>query len=335
MAEITTDASSGITIRKRRRNPVVDIVIRMYKTKQLGFISLIIIFILCVVAIFADQLAPYHWNEVFLLNRLSPPSSEFLLGTDGLGRDLLSRIIYGARISVTVAMYVQIIHYVISLSIALPSGYFGGKFDLILQRFIDAWMSLPALVIYLTVMAILGPGLWQLIIVLGVSSGIGRTRITRSNVMRIREAVYFEAARSIGAPTSRILWRHVLPNILPLTILGVASGMGGVILAEASLSFLGFGIPPPYPSWGGMLSSEGRNYMIKAPWLMIWPGLCLSAVIFSFQMLADALRDLLDPRLRGGLGSYNLPQEKLKEIAEKKSAELQRELEKEEEQSRR
>jgi peptide/nickel transport system permease protein len=166
--------------------------------------------------------------------------------------------------------------------------------------------------------------MWQVIVVLGVSGGIGATRVIRAAVMRIKEEQYFEAARAIGVPNHIILWRHVLPNIMSVIVISIAAGMGGVITAEASLSFLGLGIPPPYPSWGGMLSGAGRQFMMVAPWMMIWPGLALSSVVFSFNMLADALRDLLDPRLRGGLGRYSMSQEQLMKLAEKKSAEAHR-----------
>ena len=237
---------------------------------------------------------------------------------------MLSRIVYGSRISIVVAFGAQALSVIVKLLLAVPSGYFGGKFDLILQRFIDAWMCFPALALYLTIMAVLGAGLWQVIVVLGVSGGIGQVRVIRSAVIRIREDVYFEAARAIGVPGRRILTRHVLPNIVSIIIISVATGMGMVILAESTLSFLGLGIPPPYPSWGGMLSTSGRQNMLAAPWMMVWPGVALSLVVFAFNMLADALRDLLDPRLRGGLGRYGTSLEKLQKLAEKKSLEMQR-----------
>jgi peptide/nickel transport system permease protein len=327
--------NTSLEIRRKRRFILTDLLVRLFKEKPLGFIGLIIIMLLVFTAIFADLtwlgfpppeeggpgLAPYGWNQLFLLDRLSPPSSQYLLGTDNLGRDTLSRIVYGSRISITVALAAQAISVVVKLLVAVPSGYFGGKYDIILQRFVDAWICFPALALYLTVMAVLGAGMWQVIIVLGVSGGISQVRVIRSAVMRIREEVYFEAARAIGVPGHMIIVRHVLPNIISIIIISVATGMGMVILAEATLSFLGFGIPPPYPSWGGMLSGSGRRFMIPAPWMMIWPGVALSLVVFAFNMLADALRDLLDPRLRGGLGRYGMSQEKLQKLAEKRTAE--------------
>ena len=333
MTEVILNEPIKVSDIRKRRNFLIDMLVRLFREKPLGAVGFVIIIILVLTAIFADLqwlgfpppeeggpgLAPYGWNQLFLLDRLSPPSMQFLLGTDNLGRDVLSRIVYGSRISITVALGAQAISMIVRLIIAVPSGYFGGKYDIILQRFVDAWICFPALALYLTVMAVLGAGIWQVIVVLGVSGGINQVRVIRSAVIRIREEVYFEAARAIGVPGSRILLRHVIPNIMSIIIISVATGMGMVILAESTLSFLGMGIPPPYPSWGGMLSGSGREYMTKAPWMMVWPGVALSLVVFAFNMLADALRDLIDPRLRGGLGRYSLSLEKLQEIARKKS----------------
>ncbi len=320
MAEITVNEAPNVIVRQKPRNFFVDLLVRLVKTKPLGFLGFIIVMLLFLTGIFANQLAPHGWNEIMLQYRLSPPTPELPLGADNVGRDLLSRIIYGARISMTVALGAQAINLVIKLALAVPSGYFGGKYDLILQRFIDAWICIPGLALILTVMAVLGPGMWQVIVVLGVSGGIGATRVIRAAVIRIKEEMYFEAARAIGVPTGRIMMRHVMPNIMSIIIINLAAGMGGVITAEASLSFLGLGIPPPYPSWGGMLSGAGRQFMMVAPWMMLWPGLALSSVVFGFNMLADALRDLLDPRLRGGLGRYGgMSQAQLEKLAAKKS----------------
>ncbi len=323
MAETPKEESTDAIVRIKRRAYLVDMFVRLFKTKPLGFLGFVIVIILFLTGIFADLLAPYHWNEIMLQHRLSPPTTELLLGADNVGRDLLSRIIHGARISMTVALGAQAINLVVKLSLAVPSGYFGGKYDLILQRFIDAWICFPMLALYLTVMAVLGPGIWQVVLVLGVSGGIGGTRVIRAAVIRIREEMYFEAARAIGVPTRRILLKHVIPNIASIVVINLAGGMGGVILAESSLSFLGFGIPPPFPGWGGMLSGAGRQFMMVAPWMMLWPGLALSSVIFGFNMLADAIRDLMDPRLRGGLGRYGgMSQEQLQKLAAKKSGKV-------------
>ena len=177
-----------------------------------------------------------------------------------------------------------------------------GKFDLLVQRFCDAWNAFPGLILLLTIMSIVGRGVVQIILVMGISGGIGGSRVLRGAVIGIKENDYFLAARAIGSPTTATLMRHVLPNIMPVVIVIFSITIGGVIIAEASLSFLGFGLPPEVPSWGSMLSREGRQYMEIAPRLAIWPGVCLTTVVFSLNMFGDAMRDLLDPRLRGGEG---------------------------------
>ena len=299
-----TDMSSGIAEGPKKRSALVDLGIRLVKEKPLGCFGGVIVLILLFVGIFADVLAPYGYNELHLPDALSFSSGKYILGTDNLGRDLFSRVIYGARISVIVGLTAAGLGTLISTITGVVSGYLGGKFDIIVQRFVDAWMTFPGLVILLTVMSILGAGLWQVIFVLGLVFGIGGSRIIRGAVISVKENVYIQAAVAIGCPTMRILIRHILPNVTAPVIILFTTRMATVILAEASLSFLGFGIPPPVPSWGGMLSGSGREYMLLAPWMVIWPGLALSIAVYGINMLGDALRDLLDPRLRGGGGRY-------------------------------
>jgi peptide/nickel transport system permease protein len=326
MADIPVDSKIEAVQIRKKKNPFIDFFYRLIKEKPLGLIGLIIVVVLFLAGIFSDLIAPYGYNEIILSDRLDGPSLNHLLGCDNLGRDLLSRIIYGARISMIVAVASSVISTFVGFIVGAVSGFLGGKFDMVVQRFVDAWMCFPGLVLYLVVMSILGAGLVQVIVVLGVSAGLGGgSRITRSAVIRIKEDVYFEAARAIGVPTSQILTRHVLPNIMPILIIGFSTGLGGFILAEASLSFLGFGIPPPVPSWGGMLSGTGRQYMLQAPWMALWPGLALAIVVYGVNMLGDAVRDLFDPRLRGGLGRFGgMSQEKLEKLAEQKQAEAQK-----------
>jgi len=192
------------------------------------------------------------------------------------------------------------------------SGFIGGKLDLAVQRFVDAWMAFPGLLVLLTIMSIAGRGLLQMILVLGIAGGISGSRVIRSAVIAIKENDYFLAAQAVGTPTSQILIRHVLPNIFAPLIIIFSINIGGVIISAASLNFLGFGLPPEIPDWGAMLSSEGRRYMEVAPRLAIWPGLCLTIVVYSLNMFGDAMRDLLDPRLRGGQGSYGTAKRKRK-----------------------
>ena len=286
----------------KRRAALADFFIRLVKEKPLGTFSGIIILILILVAIFADALAPYPYREIHLADRLTGPSAQYLLGTDHVGRDFLSRIIYGARISLTVGLAATALNVVVAVVLGGTSGYLGGKLDLAVQRFVDAWMAFPGLLLLLTIMSIAGQGLLQIILVLGIAGGIGASRIVRGAVIGIKENDYFLAARSIGSPGASTLMRHVLPNIMPVVIIIFSISIGGVIMAEASLSFLGFGLPPNIPSWGGLLSREGRQYMEQAPRLALWPGLCLTTTVYCLNMFGDALRDLLDPRLRGAGG---------------------------------
>jgi peptide/nickel transport system permease protein len=185
-------------------------------------------------------------------------------------------------------------------------GYFGGIFDLLMQRFVDAWMCIPSLILMMVIISIIGPGIWQVTIVMGLCFGISGSRIVRSAAMSIKENVYLQAERAIGCSPNRIITRHILPNIMAALIILFSTVVPMVILVEASLSFLGYGVPPPNPSWGAMLSGSARDYMFQAPWIIIWPGLALSVVVYSVNMLGDALRDLLDPRLRGGVGRYGV-----------------------------
>ena len=286
----------------KRRSRLADFFTRLVREKPLGTIGAIIVLILILVAIFADVLAPYGYMKIHLADRLTGTSAQYLLGTDHIGRDLLSRLIFGARISLTVGLAATTINVLIAVLIGGISGFFGGKLDLAVQRFVDAWMAFPGLLLLLTIMSIAGSGLLQIIVVLGIAGGIGGSRVLRGAVIGIKENDYFLAARAIGSRGAATLIRHVLPNIMPVVIIIFSITVGGVILSEASLSFLGFGLPPSIPSWGGLLSREGRQYMEVAPWLALWPGLALTITIYSLNMLGDALRDLLDPRLRGGEG---------------------------------
>ena len=287
-------------IAPKRRSRLADFFIRLVKEKPLGTISGIIILILIFVAVFADVLAPFPYKEMHLVDRLTGSSARYLLGTDQLGRDLLSRLIVGARISLTVGLAATTLNVLVAVLLGGTSGFLGGKLDLAVQRFVDAWIAFPGLILLLTVMSIAGRGLLQLILVLGIAGGIGTSRVVRGAVIGIKENDYFLAARAIGSPSTATLMRHVLPNIMPVVIIIFSINIGGVIIAEASLSFLGFGLSPEIPSWGAMLSSDGRRYMEMAPRLALLPGLCLTIVVYSLNMLGDALRDLLDPRLRGG-----------------------------------
>ena len=275
---------------------------RLVKEKPLSIIAGVVILLLMLVAIFADVLAPFPHDEVNIVDRMQAPSDRYLLGTDQLGRDLLSRLVFGAQISLTVGLAATAVNVVVAVLIGGISGFFGGRLDLAVQRFVDAWMAFPGLLLLLTIMSLVGRGLPQIIVVLGVTGGIGGSRVIRGAVIGVKENVYFQAAEAIGSTRWRTLLRHVLPNIGAPIIIVFTINVGAVIISEAALSFLGFGLPISVPSWGGMLSREGREFMEVAPRLALWPGLCLTVVVYCLNMFGDAVRDLLDPRLRGGGG---------------------------------
>ncbi|WP_425068842.1 ABC transporter permease [Reyranella sp.] len=284
---------------RRRRGPVLHFIGRLFREKPLGAAGAVVFVLFLFCGIFADALAPYGMNQIAPLNRLKPPSWAFPFGTDNLGRDMLSRCLYGAQLSVIIGFCAAGIATVISVFLGIVSGYLGGKFDLVLQRFVDAWMSFPDLIILIVVVSVVGPGMPQIIVTLGLLLGIAGSRIIRGAVVSVRENMYVHAAQSTGASTFRILWRHILPNVMAPVIVLFTTRVGTVILAESGLSFLGLGVPPPAPTWGGLLSGSGRTFMLQGPWLALAPGLCLTVVVYATNMFGDALRDLLDPRMRG------------------------------------
>ena len=300
------DSSLSSTAERKRRSPLREFFTRLVKEKPLGVAGAIITLLLLFVGIFANYLAPYGMNELHTQSALAPPSASFWLGTDNLGRDLLSRVIFGARISVIVGLAASIIASLVEIVIGMLCGYLGGKFDLIMQRFVDAVMCFPSLILMIVIISLIGPGMWTVILVIGIQWGIGGSRLIRGVTMSTKENVYIQAAVAIGCPTSRILIRHILVNIMAPIIIQFSTRVPAIILTESSLSFLGYGVPPPAPSWGSMLSGSARAYMYEAPWMVIWPGLALSIVVYGVNMFGDAVRDILDPRLRGGVGRYGV-----------------------------
>ncbi|MBX3499866.1 MAG: ABC transporter permease [Alphaproteobacteria bacterium] len=282
-----------------RRGPFMEFLVRLFREKPLGAAGAVIFAIFLFCGVFADLLAPYGYNQISLMNRLKPPSLAFPFGTDNSGRDMLSRCLYGAQLSVIIGFCAAGLATVISIVLGVLTGYLGGKFDMVVQRFVDAWMSFPELIVLIVVVSVVGPGMPQIIVVLGLALGIAGSRIVRGAVVSVRENMYVHAAKSTGAKTFRILWRHVLPNVMAPVIVLFTNRVAVAILAESGLSFLGFGVPPPAPTWGGMLSGSGRAYMYQGPWLALAPGLCLTIVVYAISVFGDALRDLLDPRMRG------------------------------------
>jgi peptide/nickel transport system permease protein len=298
------DIKSNKTTEKKRRNFIADLVFRMITEKPLGTAGLVITVVFLATAIFANYLAPYAPNQLHGLSALKGPSLQFWLGTDNLGRDLLSRIIFGARVSVIVGLGASVVASVVEITIGVLAGYIGGTFDLVVQRFVDAVMCFPGLILMMVIISLVGAGVMPTILVLGITWGITGSRLIRSATMSIKENMYVQAAVSVGSSTPNIIFDHIIPNIMAPIIVQFTTRIPAIILTEASLSFLGFGIPPPAVSWGAMLSGSARTYMYKDPWMAFWPGLALSLVVYGVSMFGDALRDLLDPRLRGGIGRY-------------------------------
>jgi peptide/nickel transport system permease protein len=281
-----------------------DLLVRLVREKPLGALGGLIFLILLFIGVFADFIAHEGENVIHVIDRLQGSSAKYWFGTDQIGRDFFSRMVHGAQLSVIVAFSATTLSIVISVTIGLSSGYIGGKFDMVVQRFVDAWMSFPDLIILIVAVSVLGPGVWQVILVLGLLFGIAGSRIIRSAVLTVKENVYVQASQSIGTPSHMVVFKHILPNVMAPIIVLYTTRLAAVILAESGLSFLGLGIPPPSPTWGGMLSLEGRSYMFQAPWLAIVPGLAITIVVYGINVFGDALRDLLDPRMRGGGTSY-------------------------------
>ena len=272
---------------------------RFCREKPLGAFGGVMVLLIVLAAIFAPVIAPYGYADQVLKDRLQGPSGAHPLGTDHLGRDILSRVLYGARVSVVVGFGGMLIGSLAATTLGVISGYVGGTFDKVFQRFVDVWQSFPGLLLLIALVQVIGRGQFQIMLALGILGTAGPSRVIRSAVMVVKANPYMEAGRTIGAGHPRMILTYVLPNILPIVIIGASLRVGGLILAEASLSFLGFGVAPPFPSWGQMLSKEGRNWMVHRPELALFPGLAITLAVFSFNVLGDALRDVLDPRLRG------------------------------------
>lgn len=288
--------------------------IRLVREKPMGLFGGLLVLMFVAMAIGAPLIATNDPNGLSLVDedRLVGPSISHFFGTDNLGRDVFSRVVYGARVSMTISLVAVAVATIISLLLGITSGFFGGWFDTVFQRFVDGFIAFPGLVLILAVVAIFrdaeapflpAEGLFQtknfmLMATIGVLLGVGNSRVIRGSTLVIANETYVEAARSIGASNTRIMMQYILPNVMAPMITIATLGLGTAILIEASLSFLGLGVPPDVATWGGMLNREARAWMTQAPWIAIFPGLALSLAVFGFNMLGDALRDVLDPRLR-------------------------------------
>jgi len=275
------------------------VIARFCRKKPLGAAGGAVMLVIVLTAFFANQLQTYDPIATEASQTLARPSQEHWLGTDHLGRDIYSRIVHGARVSLIVGVASTLLGSVLGGIIGLLSGYVGGKIDLVAQRIMDILQGLPLLVLALVMSASLGPSIHNVVIAISIPIVPRAARVIRSSVLSIREMQYVEAARSLGLRHARIAFRHILPNTIGPFIVLCTAQLGSAILVEAALSFLGLGVPEPYPSWGRMLSVSAAEYAQKAPHLVIFPGLAISLAVFGSNLLGDALRDTLDPRLRG------------------------------------
>ena len=275
---------------------------RTLRRQPLAIVGLSLVGLFCVLALFAPWIAPHAPAALDLDHRLAPPSAAHLFGTDELGRDTFSRIVYGARISLTVAVSVVACSLSIGLVLGGLAGFYGGVLDTFLNIFVmNAFLALPGILLAIAFVAFLGPGLFNLILALSIGGWVGYARLVRAQVLAVREREFVEAARALGASDLRIFTRHILPNILQPLIVQSAIGMAGAVLAEATLSFLGLGVPPPAASWGSMLN-DARSHLFDSPHLVVFPAVAVMFCVLSFNFLGDALRDFLDPRTRIEIG---------------------------------
>ena len=269
------------------------------KRKPVGAAGLFVVIAMTAAALLAPMISPYDPYEIHGYSVEVAPGSDFLLGTDEFGRDVLSRLLHGARISLYVGLGSVFLGVTAGFLIGVVSGYVGGAFDLIVQRLVDALLAFPGIILALALMAVLGSSANNVVLALSIVLTPLTSRTARSQVLSLKEMDYITASRAIGAPASRIVFWHIAPNIFPIYVIMATITIGFAIIAEASLSFLGVGVPIDTPSWGGMLTGAASKYIRTAPWVAIAPGITIAVTVFAFNLLGDALRDVLDPRLRG------------------------------------
>jgi peptide/nickel transport system permease protein len=271
---------------------------RQVRRQPLGTAGALVIIIMVLAAVFADYITPYDPEENSFENMLTAPNAEYLLGTDQFGRDQLSRIIYGARTALFVGFSAAFMGAFLGLVLGVASAYFGGRFDLIVQRVIDIFMAFPLIIMALAIVAIFGTGVDKVIIAITIPFIPKCARVVRSSALAVREMPYIDAARSIGYTHSRIIFKHISPNVVAPFLIMLTAFLGEAILLEASLSYLGLGVQEPTPAWGLMLQGGAEEYAESAPWVAIWPGLAITVAVFGFNLFGDAVRDALDPKLR-------------------------------------
>jgi len=299
MASVSPTAASSLAIDtghvRTSHSSLSRDALRRLRKNRLAMAGLMVVVVLLLLAVFADVLAPYSYTKVNFSRLNEPPSRDYPLGTDQIGRDLLSRMIYGARVSMLVGLGAQVIVVLIGVPIGALSGYVGGRTDLLLTRFIDVMYAFPRLLFVILVMSMLGAGLMNIFIAIGLTGWVGIARQTRAQVLAIREKEFVDGARALGAGFSRLLIRHVLPNALTPIVVAVTFGIPEAIFTEAALSFIGVGINPPTPSWGQMVG-EGQQYLRSYWHLCVFPSIAIAVTMLAFTFFGDGVRDALDPK---------------------------------------
>jgi peptide/nickel transport system permease protein len=279
------------------RRSILERLRRFMVAQPLGTLGALILIGYVLMAIFAPLIATHDPYQINAAATLKPPGEDRLMGTDNFGRDIFSRVVYGARNSIGIGFTTVVLIALVAMTVGGVSGFLGGTVDLLVQRVVDAFQAFPTLILAIAVVAALGVSTTNVVIALTAATWPGLARVIRSQVLSLKEGQFVEAARTVGASDARIIVRHLLPNILPILLVLASASVGTVIIAEATLSFLGLGTPPPEPSWGAILTGAQR-YAQRAPWIGIFPGLAITLAVFAASFLGDAIRDALDPRLR-------------------------------------
>jgi peptide/nickel transport system permease protein len=298
MAIATRRTHTVETVRSWHRRPLWGALYKFVRTQPLGTVGAVVIVLMVLAAVFADVIAPYDAYELNQSLQFRPPSLAHWFGTDEFGRDVFTRIVYGARIALLIGFAASFLGATAGAVVGVISAYFGGKTDLVLQRIMDIMLAFPLLILALAIVAVLGRSIPNLIVAIAIPIIPRTARIVRASALAVKEYVYVEAARAVGSSHLHVMWRHIVPNTMAPFLIILTAQLGSAILTEASLSFLGLGTAEPTPSWGLMLSGGAPMYAEKAPWLAIFPGLAISLAVFGFNLLGDSLRDTLDPKLR-------------------------------------
>ncbi len=299
--ETATPPTGGATAGQAARSPAAYLLaqtIKAFNTNKTSWIGLVLFLAIVLAAILAPVLAPHDPLEQNLLYRLKPPNAEYLLGTDFFGRDILSRLLYGAQISLIIGVVSTLIALVVGSIIGVLAGYYGGRFDMIVMQAMDVLLAFPSLILGLLIVAMLGPSMANIIAAIAVTSIPQFARIARAPTISVKEREYIEACRSLGYSDARIMGLHILPNIFPEILVMASLWLAAAIRTEASLAFVGLGVKPPIPTWGGMIR-EGFENILDSAWLAIMPGIAILVVVFALNLLGDGLRDAIDPKLRG------------------------------------